>query len=190
MKYTYQELNDFEQITFKNMVTFYRDELERLLSGEASKQVLSKGNRKMLTRARISRDTQIKWLSNRLAAIEKGQVIQIVAEVDEHVIANSELEIKTGLRSHVGDIGIIIKQGYRDISIGTEMLKQLIAQARKRGLKIVTLGVFETNKRAKHVYEKLGFRECGRIPGEIFKNRQYIDHITMVKILDDLAHAR
>jgi RimJ/RimL family protein N-acetyltransferase len=135
----------------------------------------------------ISRDAEIEWLSNRLAATEKDEVVQIVAEVDEHVIANSELEIKTGLRSHVGDIGIIIKQGYRDIGIGTEILKLLITQARERGLKMATLRVFETNKRAKHVYKKLGFRECGRVPGEIFKNGQYIDHITMVKIIGNLA---
>lgn len=133
----------------------------------------------------ISRDAEIEWLSNRLAAIEKDEVVQIVAEVNQHIIANSELEIKTGQRSHVGDIGIIIHQDYRDIGIGTEMLKQLIAQARERGLKLVKLGVFETNKRAKHVYEQLGFRECGRIPGEIYKNGQYIDHITMVKNLDE-----
>ena len=133
----------------------------------------------------VTRDTEIEWLSKRLAAIEKGEVVQIVAECNEHIIANSELEIKTGLRSHVGDTGIIVLKEYRDIGIGTEMLKQLIAQARNRGLTIVTLGVFETNKRAKHVYEKLGFHECGRIPDEIFKNGQYIDHITMVKILDE-----
>ena len=133
----------------------------------------------------ISRDTQIEWMSNRLAAVEKGQVIQIVAEVQGHVIANSDVTIKTGQRRHVGAIGIIIKKGYRDVGIGTEMLKQLIAQARERGVKIVALGVFETNKRAKHVYEKLGFCECGRIPGEIYKNGQYIDHITMVKVLDE-----
>jgi len=133
----------------------------------------------------ISHDTQIQWLSKRLASIEKGEVIQIVAEVKGHVIANTDVKIKTGQRSHVGAIGIIVKKGYRDIGIGSEMLKQLIAQARKRGLKIVTLGVFATNDRAKHVYEKLGFRECGRILGEIHKNEQYIDHITMVKMLDE-----
>ena len=133
----------------------------------------------------VTRNEQIHWLSRRLAAIEKGQVIQIVAEVNSHVIANTDVTIKIGQRSHVGDIGIIIKQGYRDIGIGSEMLKQLIAQARQRGLIIVTLGVFATNSRAKHVYEKLGFREYGRIPGEIFKNGHYIDHITMVKILDE-----
>lgn len=133
----------------------------------------------------VSRDAEIEWLSNRLAAIEKGEVIQIVAEVNKRMIANSELHIKTGLRSHVGDIGIIIQFDYRDLGIGTEILKQLIAQARKRGLKIVTLGVFATNSRAIHVYDKLGFRECGRVPREIYKNGQYIDHITMIKVLDE-----
>ncbi len=133
----------------------------------------------------VTRNEQIDWLSRRLAAIEKGEVVQIVAEAQGHVVANTDVTIKTGQRSHVGDIGIIIKQGYRGIGIGTEMLKQLIERARERGLKIVTLGVFATNKRAKHVYQKLGFCECGRIPGEIYKNGQYIDHITMVKVLDE-----
>jgi RimJ/RimL family protein N-acetyltransferase len=136
-------------------------------------------------REQVTRNEQIDWLSRRLTVIEKGQVIQIVAEVKGHVIANTDVKIKTGLRSHVGDIGIIIKQGYRDIGIGTEMLKQLIIQAQERNLKILTMDVFASNTRAKHVYEKLGFCECGRIPGEIFKNGWYIDHITMVKVLDE-----
>jgi RimJ/RimL family protein N-acetyltransferase len=133
----------------------------------------------------VTRHDQIDWLSQRLAAIEKGEVIHIVTEVNDHVIANTELTIKPGFQSHLGEIGIIILKDYRDLGIGTEMLKQLIMQAQRRDLKILTLGVFSTNTRAKHVYEKLGFHECGRIPGQIFKNKQYIDHITMVKILDD-----
>jgi len=50
MKYSYQELNDFEQITFKNMVTFYRDEQERIANGEMSTVVLLKGDRRVLRR--------------------------------------------------------------------------------------------------------------------------------------------
>jgi hypothetical protein len=50
MKYSFQELNDFEQITFKNMVTFYREELERIANGEMSTEVLSKGDRRVLRR--------------------------------------------------------------------------------------------------------------------------------------------
>jgi hypothetical protein len=44
MQYTFQELNDFEEITFKNMVTFYRGELERIANGEMSTVVLSKAS--------------------------------------------------------------------------------------------------------------------------------------------------
>lgn len=133
----------------------------------------------------VTRHDQIDWLSQRLAAIEKGEVIHIVTEVNDHVIANTELTIKPGFQSHLGEIGIIILKDYRDLGIGTEMLKQLMGQAQRRGVKILTLGVFATNTRAIHVYEKLGFHECGRIPGQIFKNGQYIDHITMVKMLDE-----
>ena len=133
----------------------------------------------------VTRDTEIDWLSRRLATIEKGEVIHIVAEVNDHVIAATELHIQTGQRSHMGELGIIILKDFRDIGIGTEMLKQLLTQAQARGVKIVKLGVLTTNSRAKHVYDKLRFHECGRIPGEIYKNGQYIDHITMVKVLDD-----
>jgi hypothetical protein len=50
MQYTFQELNNFEEITFKNMVTFYREELERIANGEMSTVVLSKGDRRVLRR--------------------------------------------------------------------------------------------------------------------------------------------
>ena len=42
MQYTFQELNDFEQIMFKNMVTFNCEELERIANGLMSTIVLSK----------------------------------------------------------------------------------------------------------------------------------------------------
>jgi RimJ/RimL family protein N-acetyltransferase len=133
----------------------------------------------------VTRNSAIDEMSRRLAAIEKGQMMQINAEINNHVIAAVGVSIHTGQRSHVGEMGIIILKGDRDMGIGTEMLKQMIELAQDRGLKVLILRVFETNSRAKHVYDKLGFHKCGRIPGEIYKNGHYIDHITMVKILDE-----
>jgi len=43
----------------------------------------------------------------------------------------------------------------------------------------VTLCVFSGNERAIHVYEKVGFRETGRVPKMIYKNGEYKDHIIM-----------
>ena len=49
------------------------------------------------------------------------------------------------------------------------------------GLKMLTLGVFSSNDRAMHVYNKVGFKETGRFPKEICKDGKYIDHIIMAK---------
>ena len=53
MPHTLQELNAFEQIMFKNMVTFYREELQRVLNGEKSTLIFSKGDRRVLRRLGI-----------------------------------------------------------------------------------------------------------------------------------------
>jgi RimJ/RimL family protein N-acetyltransferase len=63
-------------------------------------------------------------------------------------------------------------------------MKSLIEQARAVGLKLLTLSVYATNERAKHVYQKLGFVETGRIPKKFFKEGKYVDEITMAEALE------
>jgi len=84
-----------------------------------------------------------------------------------------------GKRSHVGTLGIAIKDGYRDVGIGTEMMQVLVEESRKAGLKLLRLSVFGSNMRAKHVYGKAGFREVGRIPKAISKGDEYVDEVWM-----------
>ena len=130
---------------------------------------------------KVTREEEAEWLGRRLADLENDKIFFMVAEIDGKVVANSEIGRKEGYSSHVGGVGIGIQEGYRDIGIGTEMLETLIAQAEEMGLKILTLGVFSSNDRAIHVYNKVGFRETGRIPKEIFKDGKYVDHIIMTK---------
>jgi len=132
---------------------------------------------------KVTREQEALWLGQQLADVEKGTKIIIVAEVDGGVIANSSFSKKTGYSEHVGVLGIAIKNGYRDIGIGTELMNELILKAKDMGLKLLTLSVFESNDRARHVYEKVGFKETGRIPKELFKDGKYIDHTYMVKEL-------
>ena len=66
-----------------------------------------------------------------------------------------------GYSSHVGSIGIGVREGYCDMGIGTEILKTLIAQAEKMGFKMFTC-VFSTNERSIHIYEKVEFRKLGK----------------------------
>ena len=132
---------------------------------------------------KVTREQEAKWLGRRFAEAEKGQGFLLLAEVDGKVVANSSITKKTGYSRHVGGLGIAILNGFRDIGIGTEMLKTLISKAENMDLKMLTLTVFSTNKRAKHVYEKVGFRETGRIPNGIYRDGKFIDQIMMVKEL-------
>ncbi|MEM3759649.1 MAG: GNAT family protein [Candidatus Bathyarchaeia archaeon] len=133
---------------------------------------------------KVSREEEIDWLSKTLASLEKGEVFFLVAEVDGKVIASSDIHPLKGFERHVGVLGIIIKNRFRNIGVGTEMMKTLIEQAYKMGLKVLTLTVFATNRRAIHVYEKVGFVQTGIIPRKHFKDGKYIDEIIMTKVLE------
>lgn len=132
---------------------------------------------------KVTRDEEADWLGRTLVNVEKENVFYLVTDVNGSVVANSELRKKRGYSSHVGSLGIIIKKGFRDVGIGTEILKTLISRAETIGLEILTLRVFSSNERAFYVYEKLGFKEAGRIPKGLFKNGKYLDDIIMVRRL-------
>lgn len=77
--------------------------------------------------------------------------------------------------NHVGMLGIRIKSLYRGIGIGTIIMEMLIEESKKAGLKVLVLDVFDTNRIAKKFYEKIGFKEVGRIPKGVCKNGKYIN---------------
>ena len=79
---------------------------------------------------------------------------------------------------------IAIKNGFREVGIGTELLKTLIEQARSTGLNVLMLSALATNKRAIHVYEKVGFVRTGMILKKFFKEDKYIDEIIMTEVLE------
>jgi len=49
------------------------------------------------------------------------------------------------------------------------------------GVKIVVLDVYSTNKRAIHVYERVGFKKTGRRPKFFYRNGKYIGDVIMTK---------
>ena len=57
---------------------------------------------------------------------------------------------------------------------------ELIESAKKQELEILQLSVYATNEIAFNVYEKCGYRECGRLTRDIrFLDGTYTDRILM-----------
>lgn len=138
----------------------------------------------ILKTERVSREEEIDFVSKVLSHLEKDELFYLVAEVDGKVVAVSEISKRGGYEKHVGVIGIAIRNGFRDLGIGTEIMKTLVEQAQKMGLKVLLLSAFATNKPAIHVYEKVGFVQTGTIPKKHFKEGKYIDEIILTKVLE------
>jgi RimJ/RimL family protein N-acetyltransferase len=134
---------------------------------------------------KLTREEEAGWLSSVLRRVETGEEFYLVAEVDGKVVANSEISLGTGsFDTHVGGIGIAIKEGYRDMGLGTEMMRTLIEQAKTIGLDVLTLCAFATNEKAIHVYEKVGFMKTGAIPRKFLRNGKYVDEVMMTLLLE------
>jgi ribosomal protein S18 acetylase RimI-like enzyme len=133
---------------------------------------------------KLSREQEAEWLSDVLLRLEKDQIFILVAEVGRKVVASSDLHPGRGSEKHAGAVGIAVQSGFRDLGIGTWMMQTMVKEAKRVGLKILVLSVFATNKRAIHVYEKLGFEQTGLVPKKHFKQGKYVDEIAMAKPLE------
>ena len=131
--------------------------------------------------SKFTREEEAKWLHKTLLQLEKNEGFFLVAEVDGSVVASSNISILCGDEKHVGVVGIVVKSGFRDSNIGSEIMKTLVEQAALLKLKALMLQVFATNKRAIHVYEKIGFSQSGRIPKKHFRLGKHIDEIIMTR---------
>ncbi|MGA2767962.1 MAG: GNAT family N-acetyltransferase [Candidatus Bathyarchaeia archaeon] len=133
---------------------------------------------------KASRDEEIDWRSGVLARLEEGKTFFLVAEVDGGVVASSDVNGQRAYEKHVGVVGIIVRRGFRDLGIGTAMMRVLLEQAQETGLKVLTLSAFASNKRAIHVYENVGFVQTGFIPRKHLKEGKYTDEVIMTKLLE------
>lgn len=113
--------------------------------------------------------------------LEKDEQFFLVAEVGKKAIALGDFQVKGNEKQNVGAIGIIVRNGYRNLGIGTKIMKTLIEKAALFGLRVVTVNAFATNKRAIYVYKKVGFVESSIIPQKHCREGKLIDEVIMTK---------
>lgn len=122
------------------------------------------------------------WV-NRLRS--SPDTLAITCYVDDAVAGNCEISFRSGIKtSHRATIAIAILKDYWGIGIGFAMFEELVAAAQNRGTEIMELEFIGGNKRAKHLYEKFGFRVVSERPNAFkLKDGTYLSEIYMQKYL-------
>lgn len=111
----------------------------------------------------------------------------LVCLVDGRVAGNCEITFFPQLKyRHRASVAIALLKDYWNQGIGTRMFEELIRLAKENEhVTQVELEFAEGNDRARHLYEKMGFRITGLRPNAIrLKNGTLLNEYMMVKTLD------
>lgn len=125
-----------------------------------------------------------KDLTDMLKASLKKESFAVVAEIDQKIAGFADITSKKFRENHVAVIGIIIGRTYRGIGLGSQILSALMAEGNlklKEKPKIIELEVFETNKNARIVYQKLGFKKIAELPNRVQRRGNLVFKIMMEK---------
>ena len=93
----------------------------------------------------------------------------IMCIVDGKVVGNCEISFFKGIKTrHRATVAIALISEYWNQGIGTRMFQEMIRLAKEReGITQIELEFVEGNDRARHLYEKMGFRITGYRPNAI-----------------------
>ena len=131
----------------------------------------------------ISLEYETKFLNGGLEKIKNKRAVQLLVFSSNTLIGISAIDLKDKSESHEGVFGLSVAKDFRGEGIGKLLMKLTIDEAVNKlsDLRIITLGVFGDNDLAYTLYEKLGFKEFGRLPGGSKHRDKYVDHIYMYK---------
>ncbi|MCF0131683.1 MAG: GNAT family N-acetyltransferase [Pseudobutyrivibrio sp.] len=118
--------------------------------------------------------------------LDKERGCLVLAFLDGEYVGNASFDVAGGSRRnrHRADIGIALYLGYTGMGIGALLFECIMENIEKCGYSQAELTVVSDNSRAIHLYEKFGFKECGRIPNaNRYDDGTCSDDIRMVKML-------
>ena len=116
----------------------------------------------------ISAEQEEKYLNGILASDNN---LMIVCEIDGRIAGNCQISFNSRIKKrHRASVAIAILKEYWALGIGTAMFKEMIMAAKGRQIMQLELEFIEGNDRAKHLYEKMGFRIVSEKPNAIRLN--------------------
>ena len=124
------------------------------------------------------------WLKNELKNIKRKIQVMLIAQDGNKIVGISEIKLKRGKESHVGELGISVRKEYRGRGLGKKLMAEILKSAKKElkpKIKIVRLSVFPENKIAQNLYKKFGFKKVAVIPKQLQHQKELVDEIVMIK---------
>jgi ribosomal-protein-alanine N-acetyltransferase len=99
--------------------------------------------------------TYVDWC---LRQMEKERLVRLVAEVDGYTVANGQLTLQ-GDQAEIGSL--IVAPAYRGRGVGRQLLRALIAEAQRRGIRTLVLAASAQEPWLRAWYEREGFVYAG-----------------------------
>ncbi len=140
-------------------------------------------NADILLGKRISVKDEKQWLTDIMKRTKKGTYLYIVAERDGEIAGTANFARGIHRQSHVAGFGVSVNKKFRKLGMGSLLAKEIFKRARRKGVRIITLGVLPRNKIAIKMYRKMGFKKYGLLPRSVGMGRGYTDEILMYKSL-------
>lgn len=129
-----------------------------------------------------SRDAIKKKLENPPPGLH---VLVAVVNNGQKVVGMTGMHTFSGRRSHVGELGMCVRDDYQNQGIGYKLLDAAIAFAYNwLNLKRLELIVYTDNDRAIRLYEKFGFAIEGTLRNYALRNGVFADVYAMAKLAD------
>ncbi|HEY8180371.1 MAG TPA: GNAT family N-acetyltransferase [Candidatus Limnocylindria bacterium] len=109
--------------------------------------------------------------------LRTGDGLALVAEAGGDPIGTVQVSLeRSAVSSHIGTLSIVVAHDWREVGIGSALVRAAQAWAREQGLLKVALAVFPDNERAIAVYEHAGFvreglrRKQYRADGDVLRD--------------------
>lgn len=116
--------------------------------------------------------------------IKNKNAVFLFLIINGKVMGSAGITKYENIKSHIGEMGIIIKKEARGLGLGEKLFKKAMEEGIKKfKLRIIILDVFKGNKIAQNLYKKLGFQKIGLIKGGEKYYDQYVDNVMMAKYL-------
>ena len=125
-----------------------------------------------------------------LVSLSSREVVHVGIDRSDGIVGVQTLDRWSTLDSmaHVGQVGTFILPSHRHRGLAQTLWAATAAFARATDYRKLVIQVRGTNENAKAFYRRIGFRECGRLVGQVVIDGVEEDELLMESFLYGLAH--